>query len=83
MPLNFQELYTGVCEARRVNIQHKKRGVNIPDYSEYAFIYDKDGNEYACPIGSLKGQVVPADKLTDEEKQKCMNMGEIVGTERI
>ncbi|UCE78958.1 MAG: hypothetical protein JSV13_10735 [Nitrospiraceae bacterium] len=55
----------------------------MPDYSEYVFIYDKEGNEYACPMNSLKGQVVKTDKLTDEEKQKCQNMGEIVGTERI
>jgi hypothetical protein len=61
----------------------EKGGVIMPDYSDYVFIYDREGNEYACPLGSLRGQVVPAEKLTEEEKQKCLNMGEIVGTERI
>lgn len=55
----------------------------MPDYSDYVFIYDKDGNEYACPISSIKGQVVKAEKLSDDEKSQCQNMGEIVGTERI
>ena len=55
----------------------------MPDYSDYVFIYDKEGNEYACPIKNIKGQVVKTDKLTEEEKKKCLNMGEIVGTERI
>lgn len=52
-------------------------------YTDYVFIYDKEGNEYACPYGSIKGQVISADKLTEEEKAKCLNMAEIVGTERI
>lgn len=52
-------------------------------YTDYVFVYDKEGNEYACPYGALKGQVVATEKLTDEERSKCLNMGEIVGTERI
>ncbi|MDH4232656.1 MAG: hypothetical protein OEW04_11595 [Nitrospirota bacterium] len=50
----------------------------MPDYSDYVFIYDKEGNEYACPIKSLKGQVVKTEKLSEEEKKKCLNMGEAV-----
>jgi hypothetical protein len=61
----------------------KRRCMIMPDYSDYVFIYDKEGNEYACPIKNIKGQVVKTDKLTEEEKKKCLNMGEIVGTERI
>lgn len=60
-----------------------KGGVDMPDYSDYVFIYDKEGNEYACPIERLKGQIVKAEKLTEQEKKKCLNMGEVVGTERI
>ena len=55
----------------------------MPDYGDYVYIYDKEGNEYACPIGSLKGQVKKVDQLSKEEKEKCLNMAEIVGTERI
>ncbi len=49
----------------------------------YVFVYDNEGSKYACPLGSSKGQVVSAEKLTQEEKQQCLNMGEIEGTERI
>jgi len=55
----------------------KEGGGTMPDYGDYVFIYDKEGNEYACPIKSLKGQVKKVDKLTEEEKKKCMNMGEV------
>ena len=55
----------------------------MPDYAEYVFIYDKEGNEYACPVSSLKGQVKSTKELSSEEKDKCLNMAEIVGTERI
>ena len=55
----------------------------MPDYSDYVFVYDKEGNEYACPISSLKGQIKSTKELTEEEKKKCLNMGEIVGTERM
>lgn len=49
----------------------------MPDYEDYVFIYDKEGNEYACPIKAIKGQVKKVDKLTEEEKKKCLNMGEV------
>ncbi len=47
----------------------------MPDYVDYVFIYDKEGHEYACPIKAIKGQVMKGDKLTEEEKKKCLNMG--------
>lgn len=55
----------------------------MPDYSDYVFIYDKEGNEYACPISALKGKVKDGKELTEEEKKQCSNMAEIVGTERV
>lgn len=55
----------------------------MPDYGELVFIYDKEGNEYACPISALKGQVKDGKELSEEERKECLNMAEIVGTERI
>ena len=52
-------------------------GETMPDYGEYVFIYDKEGNEYACPMKAIKGQVKKVEKLTEEEKKKCLNMGEV------
>jgi len=60
----------------------EKGGVDMPDYSDYVFIYDKKGNEYACPMKNIKGQIIKADKLTKEQKEKCLNMAEVIGTER-
>ena len=55
----------------------------MADYSDYVFIYDKEGNEYDCPIKALKGNVKDGKELTDEEKKQCLDMAEIVGTERV
>ncbi len=49
----------------------------MPDHGDYVFIYHKERNEYACPIKAIKGQVMKVDKLTEEEKKKCLNMGEV------
>ena len=49
----------------------------MPDYGDYVFIYDKEGNKYACPLKSIKGQVKKVEKMTEEEKKKCLNMGEV------
>jgi len=55
----------------------KEGGETMPDYGDYVFIYDKEGNEYACPMKAIKGQIKKVDKLTEEEKKKCLNMGEV------
>jgi hypothetical protein len=60
----------------------RKEVLAMPDYSDYVFIYDKQGNEYACPMKNIKGQIIKADKLTKEQKKQCLNMAEVIGTER-
>ncbi len=44
----------------------------MPDYGDYVFIYDKEGNEYACPVKAIKGQVKKVDKLTEDEKKNAL-----------
>ena len=51
-------------------------------YESLVWIRDKDGKEYCCPLDAIKGKVKGKDELTDEERQKCMDVSQIVGTER-
>jgi len=51
-------------------------------YEGLVWIYDKDGKEFACPADAIKGKVKKKGELTEEEKKKCMDVNEIVGTER-
>ena len=46
------------------------------------WIRDKDGKEYACYADALKGKIKSKEELTDDEKEKCMDVSQLIGTER-
>ncbi|MEE4240239.1 MAG: hypothetical protein V2I36_02160 [Desulfopila sp.] len=46
------------------------------------WIRDKDGKEYACYAKDLKGKLKTKDELTEEERAKCMDVSQLIGTER-
>jgi hypothetical protein len=51
-------------------------------YESMVWIRDKDGKEYACYLDALKGNIKDKDQLTEEERANCLDVSEIVGTER-
>ena len=51
-------------------------------YESMVWIRDKKGKEYACYLDALKGNIKEKDQLTEEEKANCLDVSEIVGTER-
>lgn len=52
------------------------RGENISkEYQRMIFVKDETGKEYACYLKDLKDK----DKLTDEEKAKCLDTSQVVG----
>jgi len=51
-------------------------------YESMVWIRDKNGKEYACYLDALKGKIKEKDQLTEEEKANCLDVSEIVGTER-
>ena len=51
-------------------------------FGNLVWIRDKDGKEYACSVEALKGNIKTKEELTDEEKESCMDVSLIVGTER-
>lgn len=50
-------------------------------YESMVWIRDKDGKEYACYLKDVKG-IKTKEELTEEEKAKCMDVSQIIGTER-
>ena len=50
-------------------------------YESLAWLNDKDGKEYVCSIENL-GDKTTFDQLTNEEKEKCSDVNQIVDTER-
>ena len=55
------------------------RGEKISEeYQKMVWVRDKDGKEYACYIDDLKS-IKKKEDLTDEEKQKCLDLSLVVG----
>jgi hypothetical protein len=50
-------------------------------YESMVWIRDKDGKEYACYLKDIKG-IKTKEQLTEEEKAQCIDVSQIVGTER-
>jgi hypothetical protein len=50
-------------------------------YESMVWIQDKEGKEYACYLKDIKG-IKKKEDLTEEEKANCMDVSQIVGTER-
>ncbi len=50
-------------------------------YESMVWIRDKDGKEYACYVRDVK-DIKSKEELTDEEKAKCMDVSQLIGTER-
>ena len=51
-------------------------------YEAMVWIRDKDGKEYACYANDLKGKIKKKEELIEEEKNKCLDVSELIGTER-
>ena len=50
-------------------------------YELLTWLNDKDGKEYVCAIDNTDGKKT-YDQLTADEKQRCSDVNQIVGTER-
>jgi hypothetical protein len=55
---------------------------NKGGYESMVWIRDKNGKEYACSVEALKGNIKDKDELTDEELANCMDVSQLIGTER-
>jgi hypothetical protein len=51
-------------------------------YESLAWIKDKNGKEYVCPLSVLKGDISDRLELNEEERQQCMDINQLIGTER-
>jgi len=51
-------------------------------YESMVWIRDKDGREYACYLKDIQGKIKNKEDLTEEERARCLDVSELVGTER-
>ena len=55
---------------------------NKGGYESLVWIRDKNGKEYACSAAALKGNLKTKAELTEDEMKSCMDVSQLVGTER-
>ncbi len=51
-------------------------------FGSLVWIKEKDGKEYVCYIDDIKRNVKSIESLTEEERETCLDVSGIVGTER-
>jgi len=51
-------------------------------YESMVWLNDEDGKEFVCYLEDIGGDATTPRKLSAEERAKCLNVSEIVGTER-
>ena len=51
-------------------------------YESMVWIRDKNGKEYVCYAEDLQGNISTKEDLTEEEKTNCLDVSELLGTER-
>lgn len=52
------------------------------DFGTMVWVNDEDGHEYVCTVERDFDKKKSFSDLDDSERQTCMNVNEIVGTER-
>lgn len=50
--------------------------------NSFFWIKDKNGKENVCPLDVLKGDISDRVDLSEEEQKQCMDVNQIIGTER-
>ena len=51
-------------------------------YESLIWINDKEGKEYACSLYDLGKDFKERGELSKEEKARCLDVNQLVGTER-
>ncbi len=51
-------------------------------YESIVWIKDKDGKEYACYLDDINEEPHVKRSLSSEEQARCLDVNELVGTER-
>ena len=57
-------------------------GVNSVGYESLVWVRDNNGKEFSCSLDNGRSGVHNISDLTDHERASCMDVSQIVGTER-
>lgn len=49
------------------------------EYKKMVWVHDKQGKQYACYAADLEGNIRSKKDLTEEEKERCLDLSTVVG----
>lgn len=64
-----------------LNKEYQNMSSSGGGYESMVWLRDKDGKEYACYLKDIKN-IKAKEDLTEEEKAQCMDVNQLIGTER-
>lgn len=60
----------------------RDNSVTTVGYESLVWVNDREGREYSCTLDGPRAHIKTIDDLTDNERQTCMDVNLLVGTER-
>ena len=51
-------------------------------YESMVWVRDNEGREFSCTLDRSRGDVRTLNDLSEHERSSCMNVNQIIGTER-
>ena len=51
-------------------------------YESIVWVTDREGREFACPMEVVQRDPLERRDLSEAEREKCMNVNLLIGTER-
>jgi hypothetical protein len=65
-----------------MNAIERDNTITAVGYESLVWVNDNQGRGYSCTLDAPRGNVHSFDELTEHERQSCMDVNLLVGTER-
>nr|WP_321465654.1 hypothetical protein [uncultured Desulfobulbus sp.] len=65
-----------------MEFNERDRNIGSVGYESVVWVRDGKGSEFSCTLDRARDGVRSMDDLSDHERSSCMNVNDIVGTER-
>ena len=65
-----------------MDFNERDKNIGSVGYESMVWVRDGEGREFSCTLDKSRGGVNSLNDLSERERASCMNVNQIVGTER-
>ena len=65
-----------------MNVIERDTKITAVGYESLVWVNDNTGREFSCTLDTPRGAVKSIDELSSHERKSCMDVNQMVGTER-